>query len=1501
MDWSYALQAAQSVSVDTIIRAIARFYAPNGRHQRTVFPKLLPIGQTWLEQYFTRDLLSYLLLQESSNLEAMVPMELRDMRSPHMVAFGPQNQPSRDRLVEYLLSEQEKALANWDAANDRHTKATTSESIQLMISLILVCDAINLHALEIKSGRLQTMRKRNESLTKCIVDHLSRSEMTSAISQAVLEILGRTFSAIPTSGEHSGHPNQAFPSGSVCSSFAGAVELRKRADAMENEDDDFNADEMDVDIDSQAMAKTRREPFNRRHDSTILADFDSHYACVSSLLTLMPALYTSSHGQMSLEISSDFAGYLLLLPINDLLSVRPLLIALEHSGHCFIPSDAESLLEHLAWELLPSYEHERCEVSMQACIQLMRMTVSLWTDPSNSGLADIAGQVYDWLIDVVFGKDLSSPTVQIGLSDLLFRLLEVKPDYVSGGSSPSVRTSLLRILKQGQLPVQYRIASGIPSLFSMFVLNQHNLIFEDIQNSLPYDVEWIEGLAIRLLVLAKLAEAWKTLLRRCVYHIFETAGLLPATSRHAAFCLETVANTSGLEQPKELYKLFSPQLVHTWLNAHPIQSIPFRIFGYSTLAALLKDSQAELTSQLVVKGDEKGLQEVANQLNQTPSDLVSMSFSQVAAFGFASDACTTVSENVPPAPIEHRIRDIFGKTAYISLITERLPVIIAYLFKRLDQEESFEKAFARRKGYDQAARVFKKIRDADDSDEFVPSSQQPSFKSKYLLEEIERLCRRANKDPSKFWTQSTVRTVARMILDDIHPVLGSLHVRKTIRRLRILVSLSGQAAVQDYALELLLHALRPWLTDKTCARDAIGLYKYLLEAGDDHLSRIPSFVAGSCLAIHLEMRNLLQSTQDSTTQESEHRTTLSKAQGFRDWLGQWLDSYKAPTFHASAQKSFTSLMRTAALVTRDGSAESHAPEGRLLGLILSDMKASRKALSVNAADACLRLLCNEQFRVPSSFREDILGVDETASNQAAQIWQSCRGTGTAESYLHWAARALGRSFSYAGQIPTAIATESTFTALKERCAVHNDLLPSKAAILLVALQRLQSEDGEVISLAESSIQRILCVTRDTEEGHLVQDFLPPNVTVALFPDVGVNPLAGAVSETREAHSLRDCFVSLKSKPAQTWLYDILSALLAEMRDDPFLREVESSLKLSREICQQIFPYVLHCALHFNRLGQKTLDDTVSEGFRNVFEQADASIVTHVTYLLDTLLYLRTQPLPKETAKFDRNTWLSIDYEVAATAAKSCRMFKTALLLVEIGRTLQPYTSATSSRRSSTRQIFRPSPDNLLLSIYQDIDEPDSFHGVVQAPSLESVASRLAFEGSGVKELLLRGAQNDGAIRCGLGQTSDSFSEVVNSLGRINMSGLTTQLMGSQLPDNFNFSVADSIAKSALKLRQWDIPAPQVASSNMSSVFSTLQSVNQCNTLQQLSESLNAGILSVFRRMNEPDCAGQLLRSSFASLAALTDADEILSSRNSTDLEDVCSRLEKRQQWMLSSR
>ena len=1407
---------------------------------------------------------------------------------------GADNVRLDSRLLDNLMSEMDKTMDAWRKSVEAKQKNVSADMVQLVFSLYFLSEVAAQEFSIPHSGRAESTRKKSIALGKMIFTHIASAETESSAVDGIFDIIA-PFMPIHLDSLDIFQQGKALEFlGHISQRLYEALESRDQAVEERQLDEAFDEDIMDIDTGSQPHKVAEGPSKNLRREAVARSCAFSFTSSIHIFLNLISTIALSEDLENSTLLPSSATDLLIDLPLEKLLASKPVLNILRMSNLQYAPQDAERLLEHVAQNFLEDYNYERCEVAIGLCIDLMIQTISSWTDPGSEILWDIGSQVYTWLVEKVFAS-ISSSYVQTSISDLLFALLRTQSDYVPGNSQPSVRTTLLRVLSEGSLAVKYHFADELPSLFNMFVLDQHTLILDDIRGKLPTNAEWIEGMAMRLLVFAKLGSEWHNLLRHCVFFIFEAAGDVKDSVPYAKASIQLISRSYHLENSRTIFRLFQYQLLYTWVAEKSLSSIPWMIFEYSDLSELLEDCRDEIVSQMMMRGDERGRKELQDLLESSEKGLVRKSFGQTTAYAFASDVAPAVSQRElssnpekPSHQVETRIRDILGKQEFYQLLRERFPYVIGHMFRSLTKENQIEKALAKSQGYRNASNVFKTIKGSDALDDDLPESQRPCFKTKFLLDDIERVCRRISKDPAQIWDASLVCVVSRMILDGIHPVLGSLHARREIQRLRIVVCLSGQTALKGYPLQLLLHALRPYTTDSRCAQDSLGLFQYLLASGKDDLKKHPSFVSGTCLAVSLSMRKLLKSTQDSTTQESHHKAILSKAERFHKWLSQYLAAYDPTAIHPSTRKIFMSLIEKSQIILRSGNSTRDSPESSLLVTLLADLRLVKPVLSKAFFALCFRLF-TEDFYAPEHFADDAFAEDQNAAKLVVQVWKSCQVTKVSTGYLSWAARVIGQSFHEQGRAPPAILRESRLSEMKTLCSTQDSLAGSTTAIMKVLLQMLQNEHSPTVGLAEKALRSMLFKTRDTDEGLSLANALPEDVAEGLRVDKKTIAPQSQLEYT-SSDVVSQTFQDLDGKMAPEWAQNLTLALIFCSEGDPIAEALLPACQNDQDISEQLFPFILHNAIEWNVSTAPRFMRNVSDGFNHCFSIASDVNQHHMRILLNAILYLRTRPARDEATYLDRNLWLNVDFESAAIAAQRCKMLKTALLLLEIGQSL----SFGKSRRSSSSKLV---PNDLLLSIYREMEDLDSYLGVFQPPGLDSIADRLSFEGNITQEMLLRGAQSDSMLRNGLTDESKAFVNVINSMSRLNLSSVAHKLFAAHSPDTLGDSTVEAMTKSALKLRQWDLSLPTDLGSNSSIIYQSFQSASKASDRQSIYASFETGILNIFQKLQSQGHASQLLQGSLAALAALAESYEVMSLNSSSELLNFRPRFEHRRHWM----
>ena len=1219
-------------------------------------------------------------------------------------------------------------------------------------------------------------------------------------------------------------------------------------------------------------------------------------ACIAAKVCLMSNLRPLDGFETSFaRTASSSIEYWTTMPGQDFLACRAVIVEILNSEIHVAESDASTLLQYLAEVLLRSYEFERSEVSMGVILDVMTSVAELWTVDESNDICDMGNMLYSWFIDTALKKGIASPHVHVCMSTMLQRIIKIRPEYGKNVPLPSARTSLFEVLRDGNVVVKFHIGSNIAEIFGLFILKEHEHILEDVIVSLPNDPDWLEGIALRLFVLSRLAASWSTLLRRCIYAILECPRHVPNSVGYATNCLQYITTSLKLADSKELFKLFVPQIFYTWLETQSLSLFPYAIFGYDAFSDLLRDVQDEVVGQIVMRGKEDEADLLASSLDLPFEDLLVISFSKASAYCIARDVAMPSSTSSQAPFAEARIRIAIGKERYASLITKDLPTILAIFLKTIDPDGQIEKGFQKHPGATRASAAYKEIMSYSGPDKALPLNQQPSFKARYLLDEIEHLCRRTTHDVESLWTPELYTFIFREMLNSMHEALGSLHACSVIRRIRILISMAGRVALEQYPLEMTLQSLKPYLIDAQCAEEAIGVTQFLLVHGAPYLREIPSFMAGHAVSTLTSMKAFFDSTQDSTTQESQFKATMSRVQKFHTWFCAYLEKYKSPSSTEESATCFKNIINAASHIQTGGNARLGTYESELLLEVLEDQRSGRNLLDRSCRDSILKFL-STPFEVPLDFRDDVLGSDENASRYASVVWKTCQKSVFSSSYRNWAGRVLGRAYAGKGLVDREMVNETSFESSTDliRMQTTTASSSSKANLLALLCNILRDESSSKIGMAETTLRSIVTKTDGTEDFLEVDQFLPPSLKNSLLWRQFHLP-RGEIALQSDVGTEESVILS-NSVAGKDWIQRLCVALALTSAEDPILSELALILKSVDGLAEDAFPYILHLVLLEEISGHQTTKRRISERCQQMFEACaskEDKVVSSVRIILQAILYLRTQTLPNETSKDDRAQWLDIDYKQAAAAAISCSMFKTALLFLELDYSV----AAKLSRRSSAVKTGEPS--DLLLAIYEKIDEQDAFYGVQQPSSLSSMMARLEYEHAGFKSLSFRGAHYDGQLRLSNGEYQADEESMLRALDNLDLNGLSQSLLNKMT--STGPMATDSVLRTARKLEQWDISAPTSHISSASTIFRTFQGIQSATDSKALAASVNTGFGDAIDQLIIGRGAKSAVHEILGSLAILTEADEIFSCRKSEQLFLLLEQFEHRDRWMHSER
>lgn len=1234
--------------------------------------------------------------------------------------------------------------------------------------------------------------------------------------------------------------------------------------------------------------------------NVLAADFSidtmrSSISFYSSILTLQDNTQTSEEN--TALVSARIVDTILSLPETTLLGTRGVLTNLPRLGIDLTIADTERLLDFLSNHFLGPYEYARSEVALGTIIDLMSSLESTWTDSSNETLFNLGLDMYEWFTSVALTADVLSPDVQERLASLLLQLCQVDINYGAQATESSVRTSLFSLLKVGSMTVQFHLADRISSIFGLFEISTHSAIFDDLQESLPIEMTWTEGIAMRLRVLAQLASSWRSLLRQCVYYIFETAGSITHSKKYATKCMESVATSLGFGTPRKLFPLFGSQLLYTWLDTHPLGELPHEIFDYATLADLLSHNQAEIVGQLFLRGAADGLERMSQALGKSIKVLVAETFGKTFAYAISWDISNpSTAPNMPTC--ESRLRNAMGgKEQFKNLIRTHYPLALGQFFLSIHQEHPDDRWLEKRETYAAAAQALADMVRYSSSTTLLPKNQQPHFRVKYLPDQIERLGRRLGFERANHpWDASSFTLAARMLLDTIEDGLGSLHNCAVLRRLRLLIAMAGEVALHGHQLEMILRSLLPFLTDDQCAKDSLGMIHFLYLRGQAYLSENPIFLCGTAVLTLLRLSKHMGGRQESTTQESEHRETVQLMQKFRSWLVNYLQRLQGG-IAAETKSEFDELLSAMSHFQLPGNArEGSAETGLLLWLLRQTTVDCPLIRKPDALDAVAILA--EHFERPSSPVDDCLGDDDVASKYASSLWCLAHSLELNERFILWASTVVGRAYVATGSKTSFDALDRPFffTKLSPQSQGHarsQHLIAEQLTLVLQSRKRHESSIGEYTIRACSttftdpagalSFERMLPETLPRTFGDGTYGYIPPGVDVP------------GTSTMDFRQGLRTVLSIDNEKDLLDWIAGIAVLICQAPSRQPLLKALPVILHSLKFTAVNLLPCIVHLALADELDKDTILQTALSESMLAHFTADSSELEDKQRYLIQLMLYLRSQPYPGEATKVDRSRWLSCDQSLAARCAVRCHMPTTALMLAELARTPAPMNRRASSRASLSRLSTSDISDELLLSVFQQIDEPDSYYGVKQSTSLDSVLSRLDYEGSGFKSLMLRSAQLDSQMKESHHFVRADAMGMVRSLSSLNLNSLTFALASGGISEMA--ATSEEMLDSARRLQQWDIRVPDSNHGDSATLFKAFKSLSHASEKGIYMQTMQKLIVSHVR---DSVCTHALARPSHAWLNVLATLTEVFEVVSSPSLVDILSRWEimaARVPWM----
>ncbi|KAK6521124.1 Serine/threonine-protein kinase tel1 [Arthrobotrys conoides] len=1236
------------------------------------------------------------------------------------------------------------------------------------------------------------------------------------------------------------------------------------------------------------------------------------YEAIGSLNTTKMTIYQALrlHASVSQERDSskayrEFALSLTELSPIQLIYSRPIIDEFLGLDSNLSRNELGVLVLSVGEKLLSVYDYERCEVGTMICINVLTNLIKLWAPQKHDdSLYSNCESIYNWLILAALDKKALSYKIRMAIAELLRDMLSVNMAYGQRPGSKSLRTNFLRLLQDEDMRVRYLMADYLPNLFSLYSIELHARVYDDVTKYLEADIDNLEGLAMRVHSLSKLISASFHVMKNAVFHIFETAWKVPHSKPYATCAISSVAKTLKNGDPKAIFRLFKSHLIHLFLqeDAKLSDEFPYSIFGYTTLAELYADAEEELVAQLLMFSRDDDANEVSETLQVPYESLIQTSFHKIMAYStaWASSSGKDNNQRSGKGTADGRIRKRLGDGPYSELMSEKLALILSTFFEIYTEDDDADKStqtsqedggnrehhLARNGALGAAWDVMKSILMINHSTTKLGQVTKPAFKPRVIVTSVNYICGKVNLgNIGTMWDAPLYTFIVRRQLEMIQESLGSMQSCVVIRTIRFIISLAGRVAVEGYPLELAIHGLIPYLTDPVCTRDTIGVLQYLFTSGQDHLIKVPNFVLSSSLTILASMNSFIDTEVSTPAKQAQMLDCRDGAVAFRRWLADYLQTYKSSTINEHQQSTFQSI--SSAIID----SQNPGSDNILLRSLLRDENSNSEKLLNEVTKRTAYAILGANFHRSLFTAQKWVQTDKEALNIGRILFRICRSFPTSDEFLLWSARVFGRSFAASGIVLDEWTQESR---VKDLLIKDSQALPegtaSKISLLRLVEAYLTSAAKDEVGVAESTIRNI--VFRDAASGNskdsIVEKYVSGQVITAMRWMAMQPPLYTLTDgPTRLPESLR---VSKRTDlpELKTWVKQVATWLSSNIQDDSISANLRPLLSAVDDFSEKALPYLLHIVLLEQMLSdQKQVRTQISNLFADCFSNSSPDVIPYTSILLEGVLYLRTQRVPDEATPSERDDWIELDYRDVARAAATCNLFKVALMFVEL------HVSHTGKPFEDT---------DLLLKIYQNTGEPDSYYGVQKTQTLRSVMQRFAFENDGWKSLSFQGARLENhMLQLAPGNPifdAETGVGTVNALSAIGLNALSFSTLQSQGEvGGGGGGHEDNTFQTAWKLEQWDLPCPDSYTSNSSGIYKALQSINIKTEMKAVATYLNEPYLACLQQVLSPEKTSLGLSDSMRTLAMLWEIEEVLSAEDGTSLRKIYDNLYSRDKWM----
>jgi hypothetical protein len=815
---------------------------------------------------------------------------------------------------------------------------------------------------------------------------------------------------------------------------------------------------------------------------------------------------------------------------------------------------------------------------------------------------------YRWMIRVVINRPFSSVQAKAKGIRLLRDIAHIDLAYEDPGNPESkVGVVLIRLLKDMDSMVQYNIGKSIAAIFQLFPFSDRVDVYHDMVGNLDGNSEHTVGFALRAFTLTHLAFAADDIRRAAMVNLLELANfrewkwLVQACFRYISSRLYDGNLTNAFLQN-------SSQFISSYIEFDEIVDFPYDVFGFPDFDDWVKAVSEELVAQLL-NADRWDYAVTFCFHKSIFDEILREHLARIISYYYLNLHSSEESAANPDTTLPDRCKACLGADLYIASLQSDFARVLSIMTERLD-DRTLTPEVLLSLNMPSASSNFSSIGLPRLSSKY-PQPLPPHFPVQTVVAAMAHIGHDLGLPTEEAWTPAISIFVLRHLFDQAHRTSDSTVSLSFLRRAAFVASLASDSLKENYALEMPICSVLPFLKSRSTRGESTQILKYVLNLGKqffttsrDQFNRLMSlilpFIGSNCQNdFGNELVRWMHTFANSTLSQ---RPEIEK---FNVLLELLLDPQNSP---ADLAAIFHDLLQAEPTIWSDGECL------RFVLLSLSEH--------------------SNVFTIPLPTLEGLVFHFLNARNLIS----------LSDDSKIWFGLAIGR-----------LAQERKFEAHEYVLKIqgHDERLTATDLLLREVGKQIRSNMA-LAGLLEQSLRTLVSsndCTNLEKEFNTVLKYLPsPHITAILnLPPLDSTPSPLAIDTWTRLYD-----------DVPRWLQSFGTSI-ASHSQNPLLHSLVLPISASISFAEAVLPFLVD---------EIRFDPKYGSSLASIFNIILGSVGTensgYLKPILEVIITIRERCLTNGRLKVEP-LLDELDYLHAATAAVACNMYKTGLMFLEIAR------------------------------------------------------------------------------------------------------------------------------------------------------------------------------------------------------------------------------------------